>query len=530
MDLTKKSERKKLIDRLEGNANKGRKTVSYQASEIYSDNIKDYVIAHLREQFDEESIKEIPLVSSINLCKRVVDQRSCVYKEAPQRDFTEVSEEQVDILNRVYDDMGANTKLGLSNRLFSNHNQCLLQVLPKKGKLVMRVLKPHQWDAVVDPSDPEEAMAIIISSYDNYDEKSEAADEPNSATGSQTNYKSNNEVYKQDEASKQLLKEDDKTYLVWTKEENYFMNREGTILGEPLPNPLKAFDMLPFIEISGNKEFEYWVRSSNAYSSFTVEFNATMSHIQQIVKMQGYAQAVLSGPQELLMENIKVGPNYVLKLPVDKNAGIETKFEFASPGSDIRGSLDFLEVLLTAFLTSNGLDAKTVSLSGEGTTYNSGLERLLAMLEKVSASREDYDLYEKVEGKLFKLITAWLEVLNTSETLDRKYYLGAIPEDAQVKVEFAKPEMVTSEVETLDQFQREIDMGIASPISILMERDNLTREQAEERYLEYQDDQLLTREPERVEIVPPIKVPTNTKLMNLPQDEDDNIEPKPFGE
>lgn len=487
MNLETQAGRKAVIDHIESNANLGRKASSYKASEIYNDRIKPYVVEELRQQFNEETVRELPVVSSVNIAKRVVNQLACIYKEAPERQWTEVSEDQEEIIKRIYADMMVNKKLNMANKVYKNNDQGLIQIIPKDGKLIMRILKPHQWDAIPDDNDPEVAKAIIISAYDNYNELKESASEPSKATGHQATYEKNIDLNKENRAQKQLTKTD-KRYLVWTLEENYFMNENGEIIGDVLDNPLKEFGVLPFIEFSVEKEFEYWVRSQNAFSNFTIDFCASMTSVAQIVKLQGFAQAWLKGPEELVAQNIQVGPNYVLKLPVDINAGIDCEFGFATPGSDINGSLSYLETLLTTFLSSNGIDPKTVSMNGESQNYSSGIERLLATIEKVSASREDFDVFEKVEERCWKLIKAWLSALDGSETLDQKYKTGSLPVDCEVKVEYAKPELVKSDMEELEVIQREIELGISSPIKAIMVREKLSKEQAEERYLEYQSD------------------------------------------
>ncbi len=43
----------------------------------------------------------------MNIAKKIVDQRGSLYKEAPDRDFLEVSENQKDALDNVYTDMRA---------------------------------------------------------------------------------------------------------------------------------------------------------------------------------------------------------------------------------------------------------------------------------------------------------------------------------------------------------------------------------------------------------------------------------------
>jgi hypothetical protein len=497
MDLSTRKGRRKLIDHIESQENLGRKASSYRASEILNDRLKPYVIEELREQFDESSIKEIPVVSSINIAKRVVNALACIYREAPVREFPELTEEQAEQVKSLYDDMGLNKKLNLANKCFKNHDQCLVQIVPKRGKLYPRVLKPHQWDIIPSMDDPEEAAGYIISAYDNYSELLEAAEEPRSATGQSTLHDTNERNYKQKKASDKTT-DKDKIYLVWTMEENYFMNQDGDIVGEVMPNPLAEFGMMPFVEIHTEKEFEYWVRAQNTFADFTIDFCVNMSSVSQVVRMQGFAQAILKGHPEMMPESLMMGPTKCLKLPVDPQAGVDTDFEFAQPGSDIAGSIQFLEVLLAAFLSSNGIDPKTVSLKGESQQFNSGLERMLAMIEKVSASREDYDTFEKIEYKIWNLIKAWLLVLNNTDTLDEKYQIGSFDFDTPMTIEFAAPEMVKSDKEELDIIQQEIDLGISSPVRAIMQREQVTREVALEIYQQYQED-LIRRSPVGVE-------------------------------
>ena len=490
MDLTTKNGRKAAIKMIESHTNKGRKTESYQASEIYQDRIKEYVVETLREQFSETTVREMPIVSSVNICKRIVDQLACIYSDQPTREFTELSDDQIEVMNDIYDDMGANNKLALANRLYKNHDHCLIQVVPKMGKMIMRVLKPHQWDAIPNELDPEVAKAIIISSYDNYNELSEAADQVAPATGVSSLASQAKNDYEEQLALNKSTSSGDKLYYVYTLDEMYTMTKGGDIVGEVMPNPLRDFELLPFVEVSNEKEFEYWVRPHNSYAQFTRDFNSSMSQVQQVVKMQGFAVGVLKGPQELLMETVTVGPNIILKLPNDVNAGVETDFQYITPGSDIAGSIQYLEVLLTTFLSSNGINPKTVSMDGTAQTYSSGIERLLAMIEKVSASRADFDLFEKTESKIYALIKAWLSVLDNAINLDDKYKIRGLPEDSQIKVTYAKPELVKSDSEELDVIEREVALGISSPIAAIMEREKLSREQAEERFDLYAEDMM----------------------------------------
>jgi hypothetical protein len=265
------------------------------------------------------------------------------------------------------------------------------------------------------------------------------------------------------------------------------MNYHGEILGEPLPNPLAQYGITPYIELSEEKEFEYWVRQASALTDFTIEFNSRLSETAQIVKMQGFAQAWMKGPLETIMESIQIGPNYVLKLVNDKGNNVETDFGFATPQADISGAIAFLEVQLSGFLSSQGVDPKTVTIKGESQQYASGLERLLALIEKMSAAKSDYGVFQHAETQVWNLVKAWLNVLNGSSTLNRKYWTS-MPDDSEVLVKYSKPENVESELEKLSVSEKRIEIGLSSSINELMESKELSREDAEKLFDQYQLD------------------------------------------
>ena len=140
--------RKSLINFIESKENGGRKAETYQQSEVYNDRIKPYVIGELRKQFSEASVQEMPIVSSMNVCKRVVNQQATIYNEAPIREWIGLEERQEEVAWEVYHQMRINKKLSIANKYFKLHKQCLLQIVPQNGKLIMRVFHPYQWDYI----------------------------------------------------------------------------------------------------------------------------------------------------------------------------------------------------------------------------------------------------------------------------------------------------------------------------------------------------------------------------------------------
>ena len=106
------------------------------------------------------------------------------------------------------------------------------------------------------------------------------------------------------------------------------MNGMGEVIdpetGEPTSNadiesPLASEGIMPFFEIARDKDFEYFVRSSNALTDFTVQFNERLSDQSNVIKMNGYAVAILKTPSDVKPTDITIGASRVIHLPLDRD-------------------------------------------------------------------------------------------------------------------------------------------------------------------------------------------------------------------
>lgn len=494
MDVLKIADRKHIIQQLDSDENKHRKAESFKQCEIYSDRMYQYVSERLREFNKENTVKEIPIIASINLARRIVKEESSIYKECPQRSLSGSSDDQQEVAHQIYQDMGIDSKLMRSNELYKLQSQGMIQIIPKDGKLKARVLKMHHFDAIPDPNDPERALAIIISGFDRSDLMENYKDR--TATGFQgrsaTHRKGTTNMHNEDIADPDDSMIEKKRLVWWTEGHHFMTNGRGEIIDDSgavitdpetdLTNPL---GMLPFVDIAMNKDFEYFVREGSMITDFTVDFNSILSEMEQVMRMQGFSVGVLKAPDALMPENIVVGPNNILKLTVDVETQGETDFSYASPNADIPGSIQLTEFILASFLSSRGLDPSTVSGKPSANKSSSGIERLLSMIEKFEATKEDYNLYEYVEKKIWKIVKGWHNSLIDTETLDQKYRTTAFSEDAEISVMFNTPEMVQTQKEQMELISLKLDEGLMSKVDAIMELENIKEpEAAQERLME----------------------------------------------
>jgi hypothetical protein len=420
----------------------------------------------------------MPIISSINLSKRIVTQEASIYKTEPKRTFELLTDEQISAVEQIYMDASVNSKLLKANQLLKLQGQSILYVVPIDGKIVVKNILPYQLDVIPNETNPEIADCYIISAFDrrnlNYTQNypKQNAPYPSYVYPGNNTYSDaiNNKIA---DADDYLLQE---RYVVWTKELNFIMDGKGNILSEDPTNPI---GILPFIDIHHEKDMEFWVRLGQAITDFSIQFNASLSDLANIVRMQGWGQAWLKGPKELLPESIVVGVNKILKLPIDVNNNISTEFGFSTPSPDLQGSINFIETMLAMFMSSRGIDPKSVSGKADSKTYySSGIERLLALVEKFEATKEDYSLFKRVEYELFEIIKRYINIYGGTEVLPTWRY-GILNEDSYEYTEFNKPEMIQTESEKLDVIQKKLELGLITKTEAIMMDRGIDKDQAE---------------------------------------------------
>ena len=484
--------RRKIIEEIKGDENIQRKIVSYKKANMQEDNFYQYVKEALEQKLSAKTVSRMTIFASINLQKRISKAEASIYKRRPSRKIM-VGEVESEEMEKVYQMMDVDTVLRRSNESYKYQGQCAIQVYPQQGKLKCRVLLPHLYDVIPNPENPEEALAYIISNFDNTTRDRIDRDPNNTGFSQGDKYRDSVNQTIADYDDQALSKE---RYYVWTKKLNFVMDGNGQLIDKitdkPLtemaendPNimsPLAEYNCLPFIDVSHPKNFEYWVRGYDSLYEATLTYNTILTSEFQTVELQGHAQAYYKGDANHMPEDVQVGPDRIIHIPIDPNNPTASEFGFANPGSDLSGVRQFRDSYLAAFLSSRGLDTSIVSGNPQASMASSGVEKLLQMIEKFEASQEDFSLFENVEYELLHIVSCFIrslysEVNDGSPALVDDFRINLV-ETPDLSVVFAGPEMIKTETEKLDLAQKELEMGLTSRAHVLMELKNMTMEQA----------------------------------------------------
>ena len=489
-NLLDPSVRQAIVREIKSEENKSRRAESLRRFEVYKQRQEKFIVDKLESEFSSKTVREMRKILSINLAPRIINQLASVYQHAPEREWSNVTDDQKEYLLKLYDSAKVDTKMMQANRYFKLNDQVIIQVVPRSGMIQIRCLLPHQVDVIPDANDPEKAYAYIVSVFDKYEYLHDSSNTQDLSNPGRNPYRTStySDGTNQTIADKEDYKASLERYEVWTETENFIMDGRGNILSEDTLNPI---GMLPFVDVSYEKDFEFWVRTGNGIIDFAIDFGAQLSDIANIIRLQGYAQPIIAADK--VPDNMVVGPNHILFLQLDANRPeLKPSFEFANPGSDLQSSLDFLEMSLRLFLTSKGIDPKTISGKLDAQSFSSGVERLLSMIEKFEASKADVEIMRWAEMKVYKLLVAWSNYYQGSDVLDESLRFGLqIGPDVEMTVKFSEPQAVQTKTETEDSIIKLLDKGLITKKKALMDLYELNDDQAEQMLAEIEAEKAL---------------------------------------
>lgn len=442
------------IDTSKNTAEYDRIKQSRKECDILEGHIEKYVIKELQKFRSPETVKTMQIVSDINIAKKIVKRESCVYQVAPERKYhgIDAQDERLERLSKYHEEAETNKKLKRANKLFRLQSQTFLYRYIENKSPKTKAFKKHQIRvAHIEVDGAIETVYII------------------------PNYKLVNA--NQDEEAKRKASR----YTIWSDSYNFIMDGEGTVTsGEDLSNPLK---ICPIIDIFEEKDESFWVKENRNLAEFTVWLNAAFSNLTHICEMQGFAVGTIKGLVEALgkIETQTIGTNYFTKLPKveDSNGNIvDTEIEYLSPNAPITELIEAIKARMFAFFSCEDVEG-AVNLDGKKEGYSSGWDRLLALIEEFEASRDDMDLFRKVEKKLWKIDKAYLSTyFNNDKVLEKDFYISDLDKVEQ-EIIFAEPEMIETQKEKEERIAYRVEKGWMTQKAAIMEICGVSEEDAE---------------------------------------------------
>lgn len=493
-DILKPEIRKQIIEEIEGAENKRRKDQAYKRYECYKDMVKKYVIEHLADQFDSETVTEMSYaVSNIAFVRKVIDKLARVYKYGVDREIWQdgaMNEEATDALKRLVDETDADRKFKKTNRYFKLFKNTLMYVRPKPADAddEMKVIKldplpPYLYDAVEMADEREKAMCIILSDYT-----------PSARSGYPTpalavrpgtdgrNGKTLTVIRHEGDGIDQLIadrKEDKDSgqYVFWTDKYHFTCDRSGAIISEEIDNPIQA---MPFVNYSEDQDGSFWAEGGDDLIDGGILVNSMITNVNHIGITQGYGQLVVTGPD--LPLNIKVGPNKAIRLKQEEGDPTPT-FEFKNSNPPLDQLRALIEMYVALLLTTNNLSTSGVQaqLNG-GLAFPSGVAMMLDKAESMEDVEDQRQIFIDNEPLVWQLYAKWYRLLDSRRELPESLSGLPLPDDFDLRLHFGQPKPIESEMERLNALKLKKDLGLITMAEMIKEQfPTLSDVEAEEK-------------------------------------------------
>lgn len=230
------------------------------------------------------------------------------------------------------------------------------------------------------------------------------------------------------------------------------------------PGYVNPYGILPFVYVPMDCSGAYPYTSSLPRQ--TIEMNTNLSVYLTSGNMQ-IGQLVLKYPMKNKIEYVTHGLMTAINLPQSEKEGSpKTEADYISPSPNLEGHKDSILTFMMMILDEHGMNSNTSIKGGE--KFTSGFDRLIANADVQDIIEDNQDAYTRVENSIYNIIKQ-MNLRDGSFTfLSQK-----------LKVVFAKPKILTSDSEKLDNLKKKKDLGLWEDWELIMESDpNLSEEEA----------------------------------------------------
>jgi len=386
------------------------------------------------------SSKETALIKQIddtnNVFKMVIEEISKVYSKEPERTFDEKEQESIE---ELYDELEVDDIMSQANIYINAFNDCLLQVGFKNEKITLRLRTPT--NTIVKTDDDLELEEVYI------------------YTGRDNN---NNQIwYGYTESS--IFK-----IIVPTPNDvlNHDENKRQPI--DDTSNDMgNHFGFIPFIAIhNGFRDNEFWqCYKGDDLVKATIQIALKLSFLNQLIKFQSFKLLKVEGSNLDGLDGMEIDPSKMLYVQ-----GQDTKIDLLNLESNYKMLWDTIKEIIQSVAVNYKISPNLFRMTA---APSSGFALQMENIKLDNFVKSQQKIFRKVEKKLFNMI----------KKISDDFGLGFINSDV-FNIEFNSMEYPKSDMEKLEEQEKEISLGKTNMIKILMKELDIDEDEATQIYQE----------------------------------------------
>jgi len=264
-------------------------------------------------------------------------------------------------------------------------------------------------------------------------------------------------------------------YVHWDDEHVFIFDNATTGAMRPPsddnPDMINPYGILPFA----------WFRDQIPVGSFfgamdeslinaQETLNVMLTSLNQLTKYQGFSQPVLKGCDA--KTPIMVDPSRPIRIPAAMRDEQQGEFLFVTPQSKISEILDEVEKLIERTCSRYGISS--TALRGD----TSAMSGYALKIKDAKLERRRVDSTPLCRAALLEWWNVLKVIHNTHSAASEQ-----VPTDAELLIDFAEPEYSENPASQLDMQMKQIELGLVSPIDIMMrENPDLDEATAKKKY------------------------------------------------
>lgn len=477
IDLTDKRFITRVISEIYSSERRTRQINHLKAYKVYKGAVDEFVQEKL-EYMRPKSWKQYTR-SDISISAMVVNKIAKSYNDSPAR-----SVEGDDNKTKSYDEIFEKTQgdryFQEFDQIFNLQREALFWVYyrPQEQRIQFQALAPYEY-SVIRNKDNGGELQVVVLHYPSSRLVGRSASGDGKAdiiAESQDDSSADRDTYVFWSATQHVAVEVKREKVISEGREQVKVNIDFVPI-ENNPNNVNPIGRLPFAYLS--KDMAVDNPYLNPITDQTITFNLLWSELLTAANIQGVGQFILKYPEKFQgsLDKLSYGLTTALELPQSSNPDdAATDATYINPSPDLAGQMESYMAYLKQILSQHGINS-TQAISGDMSSFSSGLERMIAMADVQDLRMQNQNLYSSLEKEVFEIVKAWDQNEAIATGRGRLF-----DDDDTLQVYYPKPKVMISDAETLANIEKRLDLGLMEKHEALMLLDpNLSEEEAKEK-------------------------------------------------